>query len=81
MAHAVASRTAFVVCIALLLSPASGAVAEDGPIVLVPHRAIYDLSLGQSHGQRAVESVRGRILYDFSGSVCDGYALNFRQVS
>jgi hypothetical protein len=26
-------------------------------------------------------SARGRILYDFSGSVCDGYALQFRQVS
>jgi len=25
--------------------------------------------------------VRGRILYDFSGSACAGYALNFRQVS
>jgi hypothetical protein len=59
----------------------SFAAGPAGPITLVPHRAIYDLSLGQSHGQRAVESVRGRILYDFSGSVCDGYALNFRQVS
>jgi hypothetical protein len=25
--------------------------------------------------------VRGRILYDFSGSACEGYALQFRQVS
>jgi hypothetical protein len=25
--------------------------------------------------------VRGRILYDFSGSACDGYSLQFRQVS
>lgn len=57
---------------------AAGAAAA---ISLVPHRAVYDLKLGQSHGQRAVESVRGRILYDFSGSACDGYVLNFRQVS
>ena len=26
-------------------------------------------------------SARGRILYDFSGNACDGYALQFRQVS
>jgi hypothetical protein len=26
-------------------------------------------------------SARGRILYDFSGSACDGYTLQFRQVS
>lgn len=50
-------------------------------VVLIPHRATYDLKLGRSTGNRAVENVRGRILYDFSGSPCEGYALNFRQVS
>ena len=35
----------------------------------------------RSRGKRASNSVRGRILYDFSGSACDGYALQFRQVS
>ena len=30
---------------------------------------------------RSLESVRGRIVSDFSGSACDGYALNFRQVT
>ncbi len=34
-----------------------------------------------SRGKRPVESVRGRILYDFSGNACEGYALQFRQVS
>ena len=28
-----------------------------------------------------MQSVRGRILYDFTGSACEGYALQFRQVS
>jgi hypothetical protein len=28
-----------------------------------------------------MNAVRGRILYDFSGSACEGYALQFRQVS
>jgi hypothetical protein len=28
-----------------------------------------------------VQSVRGRILYDFSGSSCEGYSLEFRQVA
>jgi hypothetical protein len=48
---------------------------------LAPHIAIYDLKLTSSRGKRALESVRGRIVYDFSGSACDGYALNFRQVT
>ncbi|MDT3686895.1 MAG: cell envelope integrity EipB family protein [Pseudorhodoplanes sp.] len=50
-------------------------------IELAPHRAVYDLKLSQARGNRPVESVRGRILYDFSGSRCEGYALQFRQVS
>jgi hypothetical protein len=50
-------------------------------VELAPHRAVYDLKLSQSRGNRPVESVRGRILYDFSGSRCEGYALQFRQVS
>ncbi len=53
----------------------------DDPIELVPHRAIYDLKLLRSGGKRSLESVRGRILYDFSGSRCEGYALQFRQVT
>jgi hypothetical protein len=49
--------------------------------VLVPHRAIYDLSLKATRGNSSIAAVRGRILYDFSGSACDGYSLTFRQVS
>jgi hypothetical protein len=59
---------------------AAGAPAEAAT-VLAPHKAIYDLKLVKSQGKRPVESVRGRILYDFTGSPCEGYALEFRQVS
>ncbi len=48
---------------------------------LASHRAVYDLKLVNTRGQRPLQSVRGRILYDFSGSVCEGFALQFRQVS
>src|ERR1051325_4977349 len=48
---------------------------------LAPHVAIYDLTLKSSRGKRALESVRGRIVYDFSGNACEGYALQFRQVT
>ena len=55
--------------------------AADAPVVLVPHRAIYDLSLGQTRGDLQVAAVSGRIVYDFGGSACQGYSLDFRQVS
>ena len=51
------------------------------PVVLVPHRAIYDLSLGETRGNSQIAGVRGRILYDFDGNACEGYSLEFRQVS
>jgi hypothetical protein len=62
----------------LAVSPPASAEAAPA---LAGHRAVYDLKLASSRGRRAIESVRGRILYDFSGSACEGYALQFRQVS
>ncbi|MBI1201386.1 MAG: DUF1849 family protein [Rhodopseudomonas sp.] len=50
-------------------------------VLLAPHRAVYDLKLVKSSGSRGLQEVRGRIVYDFSGNACDGYELNFRQVS
>jgi hypothetical protein len=61
-------------------APAAPATSES-TVALAPHRAVYDLRLLRSRGKRALEQVRGRILYDFSGSSCEGYALQFRQVS
>jgi EipB-like len=60
---------------------AQGDDSANAPIVLVPHRAIYDLSLATTRGNSQVAGVRGRILYDFGGSACQGYSLEFRQVS
>jgi len=77
-----AARAAAVVGgVLTLAAPALGAEPQDAPIVLVPHRAIYDLTLSQTRGSSQVVAVRGRILYDFGGNACDGYTLNFRQVS
>jgi EipB-like len=59
----------------------NAAEAQSGIIELVPHRAVYDLKLSQTRGRRPMQAVRGRILYDFSGNACEGYALRFRQIS
>jgi hypothetical protein len=57
----------------------AGAVTPAGE--LASHRAVYELALVEARGNSPSMSARGRILYDFSGSACDGYALQFRQVS
>jgi len=81
VAHAFASRSAFLACTLIFAMPASVVKAQDIPIVLTPHRAVYDLELGQTRENAQVIGVRGRILYDFDGNSCDGYTLQFRQVS
>src|SRR6478736_6173989 len=48
---------------------------------LASHRAVYELKLAQTRGNSPAMSARGRILYDFNGNACDGYSLQFRQVS
>ena len=81
----VATRTKLILAAATIAATAlflpRNVVAQLEPIVLVPHRAIYDLKLSQTRGRRAMQAVTGRILYDFSGSACEGYALRFRQIS
>src|ERR1700730_3792146 len=59
----------------------AAAPAAEAAAALTPHRAVYDLTLAKSRGKRSIEAVHGRILYDFSGNACEGYALQFRQVS
>ena len=53
--------------------------AASGPFLA--HQALYDLSLVKSRGSHSVNDARGRILYKFSGSACEGYTSEFRQVS
>lgn len=60
---------------------AGAAAAANAATPLASHRAVYDLKLLRTHGKRGLQSVRGRILYDFSGNACEGYVLQFRQVS
>ena len=72
-----------------VLALAATARAEDAAgkgtaadaVEFAGHRAIYDLKLAGTKGNRALSSVRGRIVYDFSGNACEGYALQFRQVT
>ncbi|MGZ9105146.1 MAG: cell envelope integrity EipB family protein [Rhodoplanes sp.] len=68
--------------LAASLSAAAAPTAAAGAVTtLASHRAVYDLKLLRANGKRGLQSVRGRILYDFSGNACEGYVLQFRQVS
>jgi hypothetical protein len=54
------------------------AIAE-GP-VLAPHRAVYDMELAGTHGGSSLSAITGRIVYELTGSPCNGYSQNIRVV-
>jgi len=66
---------------AAVLGGSYGAAALTPAGELAAHRAVYELKLAKTSGKGGAVAARGRILYDFSGNVCDGYKLDFRQVS
>ena len=67
------------VAVASGLAGGSAAAAASSPFLA--HQALYELSLLKSRGSNSIASARGRILYNFSGSACEGYTSEFRQVS
>ena len=83
MAHS--SRTSLgllaIAAVVLEWSFASGESQAAAGGAFLPHQALYELSLVKSRGSNAINSARGRILYNFSGSSCEGYTSEFRQVS
>jgi hypothetical protein len=79
--RAIAASGGVLACALMLGAAPFAAPAQDAPIPLAAHRAIYDLSLAYTRGNSQIEAVRGRIVYDFDGNACSGYSLEFRQVS
>ena len=66
--------------IAIALGAIHQAVAAPA-VPFLAHQAAYDLSLLKSRRNPAVDGASGRILYRFTGSECEGYTTEFRQVS
>jgi hypothetical protein len=55
------------------------AAGED--ILMAPHRAIYEMSLATARGGTGVTAVSGRMVYELTGSACEGYTQNMRFVT
>jgi hypothetical protein len=74
-----AAWLAFAASVVLLAD--TGAATAAGPAPFLAHQAAYDLSLKASRRSPSVAAAEGRIVYNFSGSECEGYTTDFRQVS
>lgn len=48
---------------------------------LVPHRAVYDLTLEDASDRSDITGLSGRMVYEFNGSRCEGYTVTFRFVT
>ncbi|MGH6866412.1 MAG: cell envelope integrity EipB family protein [Methyloceanibacter sp.] len=76
-------RFALVVLASMLLSGVlhghAQALAAKEP--LVPHRAIYEMTLDDARSASGITGVDGRMVFEFTGSNCDGYSLNMRMVT
>lgn len=48
---------------------------------LVPHRAVYEMSLDEARSASGITAVDGRMVFEFTGSECEGYSLNMRMVT
>src|SRR6476620_5210942 len=61
------------------------AVFSMAPAFAVPalqaHRAVYDLSLDKASDRSGITGISGRMVYEFNGSPCEGYTVNFRFVT
>lgn len=69
--------------VAILLSfiSVAGLSVPSMAVQLVPHRIIYDLTLKEATSRSGITALAGRIVYEFRGSQCDGYTVNFRSVN
>lgn len=63
-------------CLALsaLATPAAAAS-------FLPHRAVYEISLIRSSAGSGVSEMSGRMVYELTGSTCEGYTQNMRFVT
>lgn len=59
------------------------ATVRAGPaaVKLQPHRAIYDMSLLESAPNTNIDAATGRLVFEFTGSPCEGWTVNSRFVT
>jgi hypothetical protein len=68
------------IALCALAGPAA-AIAAREPVKLTPHRAVYEMTLDDARSASGITGIDGRMVFEFTGSECDGYTLNMRMVT
>lgn len=58
-----------------------GTTGQAAAVSLSPHRAVYDLKLKSASKRSSVKDLNGRMVIEMTGSVCEGWSVNFRLVN
>jgi len=66
---------------AIVAKQASKPAGKSVSGILVPHRAVYEISLANKKEAVSVSNVRGRMVFEITGSPCEGYTQNMRMIT
>lgn len=67
----------------LILVLTGAALAQAAPKlrnIIAPHRAVYDISLARAEQGSGVASAKGRMVFEVTGSACEGYRMRQRMM-
>lgn len=73
------SQTPYIAVLCSVAFAASAQAAES--VRFAPHRAVYDIELSNAATGSGVSALEGRMVYELSGSACEGYTQNMRFVT
>lgn len=65
----------------VLVTGFAGAAEAAEPVRFAPHRAVYEIELSNAATGSGVSALDGRMVYELSGSRCEGYTQNMRFVT
>lgn len=74
-------HASFFIVVPVVLAAGSAGAAGVNASMLAPHRAVYDLELKESSDRSGIQGLKGRMVYEFNGSACEGFTTTFRYVT
>jgi hypothetical protein len=78
----VGTAVALVLAAAFAVAPSHAApLVRAEQVVLAPHRAVYDFKLARSNAGAGINDITARMVYELTGSACDGFTQNMRFVT
>ena len=80
MARFLNSRSSIAIAIASV-PIAANAAGPGEPATLAPHRAVYEITLDKARAGAGMSDLTGRMVYELTGSHCDGYTQTMRFVT